>query len=163
LLGNALARMARLVNFIIRPFIHRDYLSEARAHSFACEIADGLTSLPEKPRSMARPMLLALANKAILMGVLTCAFLSFNVPFSAGTIIAGFSIGYLFMIVSPTPSGIGVVEGVLALALTSLRVDWSQAVIITLAYRAMTFWVPLGVGALAFRSLHLGNNKEEPA
>jgi len=163
LLGNALARMARLVNFIIRPFIHRDYLSEARAHSFACEIADGLTSLPEKPCSMARPMLLALANKAILMGVLTCAFLSFNVPFSAGTIIAGFSIGYLFMIVSPTPSGIGVVEGVLALALTSLRVDWSQAVIITLAYRAMTFWVPLGVGALAFRSLHLGNNKEEPA
>ena len=163
LLGNALAHMAWLVNFIVRPFIHRDYLSETRAHSFASEIADGLTSLPEKPRSMARPLLLALANKAILMGVLICTFLSFNVPFSAGTIIAGFSIGYLFMIVSPTPSGIGVVEGVLALALTSLRVDWSQAVIITLAYRAMTFWVPLGFGALAFRSLHLGNNKEEPA
>jgi uncharacterized protein (TIRG00374 family) len=161
LLGNALARMARLVNFVVRPFIHRDYLSEARAHAFASEIADGLSSLPEKPRSMLRPMLLALANKAILMSVLICAFLSFNVPFSAGTIIAGFAIGYLFMIVSPTPSGIGVVEGVLALALTSLRVEWSQAVIITLAYRAITFWVPLGVGALAFRSLHL-ENKEEP-
>jgi uncharacterized protein (TIRG00374 family) len=161
LLGNALAKMARLVNFVIRPFIHRDYLSETRAHTFASEIADGLSSLPGKPRSMLRPMLFALANKAILMGVLTCTFLAFNVQFSAGTIIAGFSIGYLFMIVSPTPSGIGVVEGVLALALTSLRVDWSQAVIITLAYRAMTFWVPLGFGAWAFRSLHLGKNREE--
>ena len=31
-LGNALAWMARLVNRIAEPFIHRDYLSEARAH-----------------------------------------------------------------------------------------------------------------------------------
>lgn len=162
LLGNTLARMARLVNWAVRPFIrqHRDYLSEARAHAFASEIADGLSSLPEKPRSLLRPMLLALANKTTLMCVLICSFLSFDVPFSAGTIIAGFSIGYLFMIVSPTPSGIGVVEGVLALALTSLRVEWSQAVVITLAYRGITFWVPLGVGALAFRSLHLENNRE---
>ena len=162
LLGNTLARMARLVNAVVRPFIrrHRDYLSEARAHTFASEIADGLNSLPEKPHSLLRPMLLALANKTTLMCVLMCAFLAFSVPFSAGTIIAGFAIGYLFMIVSPTPSGIGVVEGVLALALTSLRVEWSQAVIITLAYRAITFWVPLGVGALAFRSLHLENAKE---
>jgi len=160
-LGNALAWMARAVNFLTRPLIHRDYLSEARAHAFASEIADGLTSLPEKPRSMISPMLLALSNKAALMGILTCAFLSFDVPFSTGTIVGGFAIGYLFVIVSPTPSGIGVVEGVLSLALKSLRVTWSEAVIITLAYRAVTFWVPLGVGALAFRYLQLGNAKED--
>ena len=96
-----------------------------------------------------------------MMIVLMFSFLSFEVPFSAGTIVGGFSIGYLFTIVSPTPSGIGVVEGVLALALKSLRVEWSQAVIITLAYRAMTFWVPLGVGAIAFRSLRLEQGGEE--
>jgi uncharacterized membrane protein YbhN (UPF0104 family) len=50
-----------------------------------------------------------------------------------------------------------VVEGVLALALNSLRVEWSQAVIITLAYRAVTFWFPLGIGAFAFRRLHLSS------
>ncbi|MFZ5912217.1 MAG: lysylphosphatidylglycerol synthase transmembrane domain-containing protein [Chloroflexota bacterium] len=160
-LGNVLAWMARMVNHIVRPFIHRDYLSEVRAHAFASEIADGLSSLPEKPRSMIYPMLLALSNKAALMGILACVFLSFGVPFSTGTIVGGFAIGYLFVIVSPTPSGIGVVEGVLALALKSLRVTWSEAVIITLAYRAVTFWVPLGVGALAFRYLHLGNAKED--
>jgi uncharacterized membrane protein YbhN (UPF0104 family) len=47
-----------------------------------------------------------------------------------------------------------VVEGIMTLALTSLRVVWSQAVIITLVYRAITFWVPLGVGAVAFRKIH---------
>ena len=39
-LGNALAKMARLVNRIVNPFIHRDYLSEARAHEFAHEMAE---------------------------------------------------------------------------------------------------------------------------
>jgi len=154
-LGNALAKMARAVNRLLWPFLHRAYLSEARAHAFAIEISEGLSALPENPRSMLYPVLLALVNKTLLMGVLICAFLSFGVPFSAGTIIAGFAIAYLFLIISPTPSGIGVVEGIMALALSSLRVDYSQAVVITITYRAVTFWLPLGVGVWAFRSLHL--------
>ena len=85
------------------------------------------------------------------MLVLMCIFLAFQIPFSAGTIIGGFAISYLFLIVSPTPSGIGIVEGVMPLALSSLRVPWSQAMIVTLAYRGITFWIPLGLGAIAFR------------
>jgi len=48
---------------------------------------------------------------------------SFEIPFSAGAIIAKFSLAYLFLIVSPTPSGIGIVEGLMPLALTSLNVN----------------------------------------
>ena len=154
LLGNALAAMAQFVNRIVRPFIHREYLSEARAHEFAREMGDDLKSLPERPRSLLKPLLYAFANKALMMGVLAASFLSFEVPFTAGTVIGGFAISYLFLIVSPTPSGIGIVEGIMPLALSSLRVEWSQAVIITLAYRGITFWVPLGVGAAAFRMLN---------
>ena len=153
-LGNALAWMARLVNRLVKPFIHREYLSETRAHEFAHELAADLKSLPERPRSLIKPLLFAFANKALMMCVLTAAFLSFRVPFSAGTIIGGFAIAYLFLIVSPTPSGIGIVEGVMPLALSSLRVPWSQAIIITLAYRGITFWLPLGVGAIALRILN---------
>jgi len=146
-LGNALAVMARLVNRVIRPFIKRDYLSETRAHEFANEMADDLKSLPEKSSTLIKPLLYSFANKALMMGVLIASFLSFQVPFTAGTIIGGFAISYLFLIVSPTPSGIGIVEGIMPLALSSLRVPWSQAVIVTLA------WLPLGVGAIAFRML----------
>jgi uncharacterized protein (TIRG00374 family) len=145
--------MARLVNRVVYPFIHREYLSEARAHTFANEMARDLKSLPKRPRSLLVPLLYAFANKALLMGVLLFVFLAFQVPFTAGTIIGGFAISYLFLIVSPTPSGIGIVEGVMPLALSSLGVPWSQAVIITLAYRGITFWIPLGVGALALRIL----------
>jgi uncharacterized protein (TIRG00374 family) len=153
LLGNALAHMARLVNRVVNVFTHHDYLSEARAHEFAHEMADGLKSLPEKPHSLAIPVLFSFANKALLMCVLLSVFLAFKVPFSAGTIIGGFAIAYLSLIISPTPAGIGIVEGIMPLALSSLRVPWSQAVIITLAYRGITFWVPFGIGALALRML----------
>ncbi len=153
-LGSALARMARLVNRIAHPFIHRPYLSEERAHQFASEMAADLQSLPGRLHSLVKPMLFAFLNKSLLMGVLMATFLAFQVPFSAGTIIGGFAISYLFLIVSPTPSGIGIVEGIMPLALSSLRVPWSQAVVITLAYRGITFWLPLAVGALALRILN---------
>jgi glycosyltransferase 2 family protein len=152
-LGGTLAWMARLVNRVTRPFIQRDYLNETRAYEFANEMAIGLKSLPGQKSSLIKPMLYAFANKVLMMCILMACFLSFRVPFTAGTIIGGFSIAYLFLIVSPTPSGIGIVEGIMPLALSSLRIPWSQAIIITLAYRGVTFWFPLAAGAFAFRTL----------
>jgi uncharacterized protein (TIRG00374 family) len=155
-LGNLLAKFVRGINGVVHLFRKENYLSEERAHEFAHEIADGFSGLTEKPSSLVRPILWGIFDKGLLMLVLVCSFLAFEVPFSAGTIIAGFSMAYLFLIVSPTPSGIGIVEGLMPIALSSLNVNWSQAVVITLLYRAVTFWFPLGVGAWAFRSLHTG-------
>ena len=160
-LGNLLAKIARIVNRVVRIFRKEEYLSELRAREFAHEVSEGFSGLTEQPSSLVRPVLWGILGKTLLMCVLICAFLSFEVPFTGGTIIAGFSIAYLFLIVSPTPSGIGIVEGIMPLALTSLRVDWSQAVVITLTYRTVTFWVPFGIGAWAFRSLHTAG--EEPS
>lgn len=154
-LGNALARIARFFNRIARPFIRRDYLSEEKMRRYAREMAEDLRALPQQWRSLIKPFLFAFANKTLLMCVLTVLFLAFKVPFSAGTIIGGFSITYLFTVISPTPSGIGIVEGAMPLALSSLNVPWSQAVIVTLAYRGVTFWFPLGVGVWALRVLHM--------
>jgi uncharacterized protein (TIRG00374 family) len=159
-LGNLLAKIAKGINRVIKLFRKQEYLSETRAHEFAHEVSEGLSGLTEKPSSLVRPVLWGILDKALLMCILVCAFLSFEVPFSAGTIIAGFSITYLFLIVSPTPSGIGIVEGLMPIALTSLNVGWSEAVLITLTYRTVTFWVPFGIGAWAFRSLHTSG--EEP-
>lgn len=160
-LGNVLAKIAHIINAMLRLVRRKDYLSEERAHEFAHEIAEGFSGLTEKNTSLIRPVMWGILNKSMLMLVLVCSFLAFEVPFSAGTIIAGFAIGYLFLIVSPTPSGIGIVEGILPVALTSLNVNWSQAVVITLFYRAITFWYPLGMGAWAFRTLH--THREQPA
>lgn len=153
-LETLLTRAARFINCLLHPFFRRPYLSVERAHTFAIEIGEGLRALPSRPSLLLGPFMLALLSKIILIGILASTFLAFNVPFSAGTLVGGFAIGYLFLIVSPTPSGIGIMEGAMALGLSTLRVDWSQAVLLTLIYRGLTFWIPLGIGAIAFRRLH---------
>lgn len=152
-LGRALAWLARQVNRTLRPFIHRDYLQVERAYSFAQEMADGITLLRGRQRELLWPFLFSLNNYALLICVLALSFLALGTPFSIGTLVAGFSIGFLFLIVSPTPSGLGVVEGVMTVALNTLRVPLGTAALITLTYRAVTFWFPLAVGAVAFRLL----------
>jgi uncharacterized protein (TIRG00374 family) len=61
--------------------------------------------------------------------------------------------GYLFLIISPTPSGIGIVEGVMTLALRSLGIALEDAAILSLVYRGFTFWVPFFFGMATFRQL----------
>ena len=154
-LDRLLIFLVGIVNRIARFFRRKkEVLHEARAHEFAHEVAEGFQSLKGKPYLMVKPVLWGILDKILLMAILAAAFLSFEVPFQADIIVAGFALTYLFVIVSPTPSGIGIVEGIMPIALSSLNVNWSHAVVITLAYRTVTFWYPFAVGALSFRSLH---------
>jgi len=160
-LGKALVFLTHVANTLLRPFIHREYLKEAHALEFAHDVADGLQQLKGNPKSMVMPVIFALINKSLLLSILTLVFLAFNVPISIGTIIAGFSIGYLFLIVSPTPAGIGIVEGSLTLALSTMYIPLGIAAIITLAYRGITFWFPLLVGMLSLRWLNSQKQLQE--
>lgn len=151
LLGKTLVWLARRINAVMRVFSKKEYISIDRAYTFAEEASSGIAALKANPGNWIKPFILALCNKTLMIGILMMVFLAFKVPFTAGTLIAGFSIGYLFLIVSPTPSGIGIVEGILTLTLRSLMVPLEAAAIIVLAYRGITFWIPLLMGLVAFR------------
>ncbi len=160
-LGKALLWIARLINRILRPFIHRDYINEERPFLYAKEVGEGISMLRGKRGELLWPFLFASNNFALLICVLAFTFLALGTPFTVGTLIGGFAIGYLFLIVSPTPSGLGVVEGAMTIALNTLRVDMAAALLITLTYRFITFWFPLATGAIAFRLLG-GKKKTVP-
>jgi uncharacterized protein (TIRG00374 family) len=145
---------ARTINRVAQPILRRPYLSEAQAHEFTVEAVEGLGVLRAHWLEYVPAVLLALVGKALLIGILSMVFLAYGTPFSSGTLVAGFSIGHLFTIVSPTPSGLGVVEGALTLGLVSLRVPLRPATVITLGYRAFTFWLPFAYGFVALRVLH---------
>jgi uncharacterized protein (TIRG00374 family) len=160
LLARVLAWCARTINKITRPFIHRDYLSEERAYSFAYEAAEGILALRQHPRLVLRPIFHGVVNKVLLIFILMTMFRAFDVAITPQAVVAGFSIAYLFLIVSPTPAGIGIVEGVMTVALVSMQVPFEASAVITLAYRGITFWIPILVGMLAFRSLHSKPNMQ---
>lgn len=150
-LGDALARMGSGVNRLLHPFIRRDYLDLQHAHAFADDVAEGLRQARRSSGGVMLPAALALSKQALLISILFMVFMAFEQPFSVGTIIAGYAIGYLFLIVSPTPSGIGFVEGAMALVLVSLNVPLAAAAVITLAYRGISLWLTLLYGLIAFR------------
>jgi len=152
-LGRVLAWLAHRFNLVLWPILHKEYFHEIAAHEFGVEVAEGLAILHTKRHGIVVPFLFALNGKLLQTLILGITFLAFKVPFTPGTIIAGFASAYLFLIVSPTPYGIGFVETLLPLALTSLGINWEDSVIITLTYRGITFWIPLILGGISFRVL----------
>jgi uncharacterized protein (TIRG00374 family) len=155
-LGQFLAWMAGIVNKIVRLF-RRDktshYIPPERAYEFAHDISEGMQELRGKPNKLGLPMLLALSGKSLLIIILFLVFMAFDVPVSAGTLIAGYSMAFLFTVVSPTPSGVGIVEGALTLTLASFYIPLSDAAVVAITYRGVTFWLPLVFGMLALRWL----------
>jgi len=146
--------IARTVNKIVKPFRKHEVLSEENARIFACEVVEGVQALQHVRRGWLRPLILTLLNKLLLVSILGIIFLAFKVPTTIAVVVAGFSIAYLFVIISPTPAGVGIVEGVMTLALKSLGIPLEAAMVVTLAYRSVTFWFPLLLGMISFRSLH---------
>jgi len=152
-LGQLLAWASKLINRILQPFLHREYLSAQRAIKFAEEASGGLRELLMEPKKLTSPLAFALLKQGISILLLWLSFLAFEIPVSPGTVIAGYSISYLILIVSPTPSGVGFVESALPFLLKSMYIPLEAAAVITLTYRTFTFWLPLLIGMIAFRWL----------
>lgn len=150
-LGNLLARLAELANRIIIRFLHRDYLSVENAYKFSQDVADGISAIRGNRKGLIWPFLFTLNNKVLLLCILALIFLALNTPFTIGTLVGAFSVSYLFFYASPTPSGVGIVEGIMPAALNTLLIPLTNAVLITLAFRGVTLWFPFAIGAISFR------------
>jgi uncharacterized protein (TIRG00374 family) len=152
-LGRVLGFLARIINRVSSWLLRRQVVHPNWAQNFSSDVHEGVSSLRDQPQALVQPLLLGLNNKALMMGVLLAVFLAFNIPFTIPLLIAAYALGYLFAIISPTPSGLGIVEGVMTVALRSLGMPLENAATVTLAYRGFTFWLPLVLGGWSFRKL----------
>jgi uncharacterized protein (TIRG00374 family) len=92
-------------------------------------------------------------GKVLMIVIMALTFIEFQIGWSIGTLVASYTLAYLFLVVSPTPSGIGIVEGILPLAMVGLGIPLGEAIIVTLSYRAVTFWIPFLLGGISLRLL----------
>jgi glycosyltransferase 2 family protein len=152
-LGDMLVWLSRTSNRILMPLIRKEYFREERARLFAMEVAEGLSIIHDRHERLLLPIAHALINKGLMIVVMALTFIEFQITWSVGTLIASYTLAYLFLVVSPTPSGIGIVEGILPLTMAGLGIPLSDAIIVTLSYRAVTFWLPLLLGGVSIRLL----------
>lgn len=155
LLAGVLTRLGTILNRLLHPILRRDSVDIYRARPFAKDVYEGLQIVRKTPGKLLLPAALGFSGKALLIVILGLIFVAFGQPFTITMLIASFSIGYLFYIVSPTPSGIGFVEGAMTLVMTSLGLTLAVSAVIALAFRGVTFWLTVLYGMLALRWIGL--------
>ncbi len=150
-LRRVLGWVQRVVNRIGGWFRRPSLLTSDWAEKNTVEFTKAAAAIAAHPRRLARTLAVALTTRLVHLASLFALFLAFYRPVGLGDLVAGYAVGFTFWIVSITPQGIGVVEGVMALVFTSLGVPPAEATTIALAFRGLGLWLPLAVGFFLLR------------
>ena len=118
---------------------------------FAGEIQAVLILARRHPARAVRPLLHAALLQAIALGLLDAVFAALDYRLAPAVLVAGYAVGTMFMLVSITPSGVGIVEGAMTVTFTSLGVPLETAASATVLFRLYTFWLPMLAGFLTLR------------
>ena len=133
------------------PVLSRRYGWEEKIAGFAARLAEAAGAFRADKSTLSRAGLHALLMEVIGLLQLEALFLAFGGHPVPGQLIAGYAAGVLFMIVSITPSGVGIMEGAMTSAYVSVGIPLEKAALVTFTYRAFSFWLPVIAGFFALR------------
>ena len=159
-LYNLLNWIQQLGNRIARLFKRPDILDKAWVEHNTTEFTEAAMAIAARPGQLIQTVGIAFAAHLVDLATLFVFFLAFHQKVHFGVLVAGYAMGVLFWIISITPQGIGVVEGMMTLTFASLGVPIESATVISLAFRGLTFWLPLGIGFILLRRLKTFGTKE---
>ncbi len=142
-----------IANRFAGKFKRSDILDEAWVERNTAEFTEAAMAITAQPALLIQTIGIAFAAHLVDLTSLYVLFLAFHQKVHFGVLVAGYAMGILFWIVSITPQGIGVVEGMMTLVFASLGVPIERATVIALAFRGLTFWLPLGIGFVLLRRL----------
>ncbi|MCS7260586.1 MAG: flippase-like domain-containing protein, partial [Anaerolineae bacterium] len=143
--------MQQAANALARQLRRPAWLPEGWADRVADEAIDASLAMVTYPQRLMRTMAVALMAHLVNLASLYTLFRAFQEPIQFGPLVAGFAVGELFLVVSPTPMGIGVMEGVMVLVYNSLGIATEKAAVVTLAFRGLSLWLPLFIGFFLLR------------
>ncbi|MGA9397062.1 MAG: lysylphosphatidylglycerol synthase transmembrane domain-containing protein, partial [Anaerolineaceae bacterium] len=162
LLLGILGWVRSLVNWIGRivrkpQLIKKDWILKT-----STEFIDAALAFASRPRQVAMTFIVAFLTHLVNMLSLFAIYMAFYKTVSMGVLVATYAITFLFLVVSVTPQGIGIVEGVMVLVITSLGIPKDVTTVVTLAFRGISFWLPLIIGFILLRQLRIFNPKAKP-
>jgi len=163
LLKSILHRVQSVLNRLVRRVKQVTLLSDEWIDKQVGEFIEAGTAITTNPSGLAWTLGFLLFAHVLNVAGLYALFLAFSQAISLGSLVAGYAVGVLFLIVSVTPQGIGVVEGIMPLVFGSLGVPSSVATLTVLAFRGLSFWLPLVLGFLLLRKLDVFHTKKTPS
>ncbi|MEO6026142.1 MAG: flippase-like domain-containing protein [Candidatus Binatia bacterium] len=103
----------------------------------------GFDFLLQRPHDMLGPTVYIVFDWLFTLLVLYSAFVAIGSPIAMSHVIAGFAIGMFFSIASLVPGGLGIMEGSMAAVFVGLGVQYEQAVVAILIFRAAYYGLPI--------------------
>ena len=156
--------LAERANRLSHRWLHRELVSIERVHLVGANAAGGLQSLRHSGwRAHIILLVYGLLSQALLAIMFAVLLRAFGQHGSLTTALAGLGMAGLFTVVSPTPVGVGVVEAAVAVVLVSLGMEAGAALIVSLAFRGLTLWLPVLYGFIALQALGFQAIKPDPA
>jgi len=141
------------VGWLTRRVKLRAALPDDWAERTSAEFAESAALIARSRARVAVTFAAAFTAHVIDLVSLYAVAVAFGAWLTPGAVVAAFSVGVLFWIVSVTPQGVGLVEGSMTLVLVSLGCKPQVAAAIALAFRGLTFWLPLALGYVAVRQM----------
>jgi len=145
----------RLANKVLSPFKKKIDSSEAAIDSFIDELEKAYKAISGDKTDLLKAVGAIFVAHFMYLATIYVLFLSLGIDPLYRVLVSGYAIGMMFVVISPTPNGVGFVEGSMVLAYSSLGVPGAAAATVTLIYRGFSFWLPLFIGFAALQRDHL--------
>ncbi|MCL7452069.1 MAG: flippase-like domain-containing protein [Anaerolineae bacterium] len=162
LLHRVLSVVERRVNWVGARVGRPGILGQDWAERNAQELEQAAQAIVAEPRSLTLTVGWAFVIHAVNLVGLYVIFRAFGQPVRLGTLVAGFSMGIVFWVVTLVPRGLAAVEGIMTLVYTKLGIPPEQAAAIVLTFRAVMFWLPLLIGFFALRRVRTFRSPGNP-
>jgi uncharacterized protein (TIRG00374 family) len=150
-LRRLLRRVQRAVNALLQRLGRPPLLGDDWVRRNAAESTGAAIAIIRRPGWVLRTVAVALGTHLISLASLLAVSLAFGHAMSLGALAAGFSVGYVFSIISIIPFDLGVVEGIMTYVYASLGVPLANALVVSLAFRGLNTWLPIALSFLALR------------
>ncbi len=138
-----LFRTTRLIDRVLRRVAPHHRPRRATLMRFQHNVNVGFDFLLQRPHDMLSPTFYIVLDWIFTLLVLHSAFLAIGTPIPMSAVIAGFAIGMFFSIASLVPGGLGIMEGSMTAVFVTLGVQFEQAVVAILIYRAAYYGLPI--------------------
>lgn len=129
----------------IRSVLHVSVIAE--------ELQQTFRMLPKAGKYMWLATGWSLAAHLLDIATIYFLFLAFNLVATPGVVVGGFALASVFGFISFIPSAIGVFESSMSLLYASLGVPFGVAVLVSLAFRALAFWLPIPIGVWMYKHI----------
>jgi uncharacterized protein (TIRG00374 family) len=109
-----------------------------------------------------RALVAAAGNRMFDFAALVAALAAVGAHARASEVMMAYAIAQALALIPITPGGLGFVESGLTTMLVLVGVTADEAVVATLLYRLIAFWMPIPLGALAWAGWHLNLHLGRP-